>query len=107
MGLSAAAKGLRSFQGAKASELRIKWTAGLTGSGIDGFNCARKAVQSTDDGNQNIVQPPIARHRRLSARIWPLLFAQSKAPTLPCIHRLESTTQEYTALFFTRPSSRI
>src|SRR5260363_29987 len=74
---------------------------------IDGFNCARKAVQSTDDGNQNIVQPPIARHRRLSARIWPLLFAQSKAPTLPCIHRLESTTQEYTALFFTRPSSRI
>src|SRR5260364_445138 len=54
MGLSAAAKGLRSFQWAKDSELRIKWTAGLTGSADRRLGSVRKAMQPIDDGNEKI-----------------------------------------------------
>src|SRR5260363_195431 len=62
IGLSAAAQVLRSFQWAKASELRIKWTAGLPECLDRRLGSIRKAAQSIDDDNQNIVQPPIARH---------------------------------------------
>src|SRR5260363_434362 len=46
--------GLRSFQWAKDSELRIKWTAGLTGSADRRLGSVRKAMQPIDDGNEKI-----------------------------------------------------
>src|SRR5260364_298326 len=54
MGLSAAAQVLRSFQWAKDSELRIKWTAGLTGAADRRLGSVRKAMQPIDDGNEKI-----------------------------------------------------
>src|SRR5260363_365843 len=58
MGLSAAAQVLRSFQWAKDSELRIKWTAGLTGSADRRLGSVRKAMQPIDDGNEKIAEAP-------------------------------------------------
>src|SRR5260364_159568 len=82
-------------------------TAGLNlGVWIDGWVASGSHAIHPRRPSKYRLSPDCAS-LRLSASIWPLLFAQSKAPTLPCIHRLESPTQEYTALFFTRPSSRI
>src|SRR5260364_474718 len=46
---------------AKTSELRIKWTAGLTGSADRRLGSVRKAMQPIDDGNEKIAQAPIAQ----------------------------------------------
>src|SRR5260363_389479 len=107
MGLSAAAKGLRSFQWAKDSELRIKWTAGLTGSADRRLGSVRKAMQPIDDGNEKIALAPIAQLiKDLQPAFGALRVFDPQAQHFLAIIRAMPDARD-TALFFTRPSSRI
>src|SRR5260364_268612 len=107
MGLSAAAQVLRSFQWAKDSELRIKWTAGLTGLRIDGWVASGKPCSPSTTAMRRSLKP----RWRNSLKT----FSQHLAPSVCSIHRPSTSEQSSapmpnardTALFLTLPSSRI
>src|SRR5260364_224712 len=107
MGLSAAAKGLRSFQWAKDSELRIKWTAGLTGLRIDGWVASGKPCSPSTTAMRISLKPRLRNSLKT--------FSQYLAPSV-CSIQSPSTSEQSsaqrpnardTALCFTRPSPRI
>src|SRR5260363_117006 len=82
-------------------------TAGLNlGVWIDGWVASGSHAIHPRRPSKYRLSPDCASLKTFSQHLAPAVCS-IQTPTLPCIHRLESPTQEYTALFFTRPSSRI